>query len=64
LIKVLNLLQVKNFFISTDMFIDVIFLILMVMAVFKGITKGFIIAVFSLLAFISAWLPLLSYQQL
>jgi membrane protein required for colicin V production len=52
LIKVLNLLQVKNFFISTDMFIDVIFLILMVMAVFKGITKGFIIAVFSLLAFI------------
>jgi membrane protein required for colicin V production len=34
------------------MFIDVIFLILMVLAVFKGIRKGFIVAVFSLLAFI------------
>ena len=34
------------------MFIDVIFLILMVMAIFKGISKGFIVAVFSLLAFI------------
>ena len=34
------------------MFIDLIFLILMVMAVFKGISKGFIVAVFSLLAFI------------
>lgn len=34
------------------MFIDVIFLILMVLAVFKGISRGFIVAVFSLLAFI------------
>lgn len=34
------------------MLIDLIFLILMVMAVFKGISKGFIVAVFSLLAFI------------
>jgi membrane protein required for colicin V production len=34
------------------MFIDVVFLILMVMAVFKGISRGFIVAVFSLLAFI------------
>ena len=34
------------------MFIDLIFLILMVMAVFKGISKGFIVAIFSLLAFI------------
>lgn len=34
------------------MFIDVIFLILMLMAVFKGFTRGFIVAVFSLLAFI------------
>jgi membrane protein required for colicin V production len=34
------------------MFIDLIFLILMVMAIFKGISKGFIVAVFSLLAFI------------
>lgn len=34
------------------MIIDLIFLILMVMAIFKGISKGFIVAVFSLLAFI------------
>ena len=34
------------------MFIDVIFLILMILAVFKGISRGFIVAVFSLLAFI------------
>ncbi|HSU51824.1 MAG TPA: CvpA family protein [Segetibacter sp.] len=34
------------------MVIDLIFLILLVMAVFKGISKGFIVAVFSLLAFI------------
>jgi membrane protein required for colicin V production len=34
------------------MLIDIIFLILMVMAIFKGISKGFIVAVFSLLAFI------------
>lgn len=34
------------------MFIDVVFLILMVTALFKGISKGFIVAVFSLLAFI------------
>ncbi len=34
------------------MLIDLIFLILMIMAIFKGISKGFIVAVFSLLAFI------------
>ena len=34
------------------MFIDLIFLILIIMAIFKGISKGFIVAVFSLLAFI------------
>lgn len=34
------------------MLIDLIFLIIMVMAIFKGISKGFIVAVFSLLAFI------------
>ncbi len=34
------------------MLIDLIFLILIVMAVFKGINRGFIVAVFSLLAFI------------
>ena len=34
------------------MLIDIIFLILMVMAIFKGISKGFIVAVFSLIAFI------------
>ncbi len=34
------------------MFIDIIFLILMVLAIFKGISRGFIVAVFSLLAFI------------
>lgn len=34
------------------MVIDVIFLILMVLAIFRGISRGFIIAVFSLLAFI------------
>lgn len=34
------------------MFIDLIFLIMLVMAIFKGISKGFIVAVFSLLAFI------------
>jgi membrane protein required for colicin V production len=34
------------------MLIDIIFLILIVMAVFKGISRGFIVAVFSLLAFI------------
>lgn len=34
------------------MAVDVIFLILMIFAIFKGISKGFIVAVFSLLAFI------------
>jgi membrane protein required for colicin V production len=34
------------------MLIDIIFLILMVMAIFKGISNGFIVAIFSLLAFI------------
>lgn len=34
------------------MLIDLTFLLLMVLAVFKGISKGFIVAVFSLLAFI------------
>jgi membrane protein required for colicin V production len=34
------------------MLIDIFFLILMVMAIFKGISKGFIVAVFSLFAFI------------
>src|SRR3954469_3729541 len=34
------------------MLIDLICLILLVMAVFKGISRGFIVAVFSLLAFI------------
>ncbi len=34
------------------MFIDVIFLILMVLAIYRGISRGFIVAVFSLLAFI------------
>ncbi len=34
------------------MVIDVIFLILMILAIFKGISRGFIVAVFSLLAFI------------
>lgn len=34
------------------MLIDIIFLILIVMAIFKGISRGFIVAVFSLLAFI------------
>lgn len=34
------------------MLIDLIFLILMALAIFKGISKGFIVAVFSLLAFI------------
>lgn len=33
------------------MFIDIVFLILMVMAIFKGVSRGFIVAVFSLLAF-------------
>jgi membrane protein required for colicin V production len=33
------------------MIIDLIFLILIVMAIFKGISRGFIVAVFSLLAF-------------
>lgn len=32
--------------------IDLVFLVLMILAVFKGISKGFIVAVFSLLAFI------------
>src|SRR3954462_6168930 len=34
------------------MIIDIIFLGLMILAIFKGISKGFIVAVFSLLAFI------------
>lgn len=34
------------------MAIDIIFLILMILAVFKGMSRGFIVAVFSLLAFI------------
>lgn len=34
------------------MLIDVIFLILIVMAIFKGISKGFIVAIFSLLALV------------
>jgi len=34
------------------MFIDLVFFILMIMAIFKGMSKGFIVAVFSLLAFI------------
>ncbi|WP_018616138.1 CvpA family protein [Segetibacter koreensis] len=34
------------------MVIDLIFIMLMILAVFKGISKGFIVAVFSLLAFI------------
>jgi membrane protein required for colicin V production len=34
------------------MIIDLVFLIMIVMAIFKGISKGFIVAVFSLLAFI------------
>lgn len=34
------------------MLIDLIFLILIVFAIFKGISRGFIVAVFSLLAFI------------
>lgn len=34
------------------MVIDIIFLVLIIFAVFKGISKGFIVAVFSLLAFI------------
>ena len=34
------------------MVIDIIFLLLMVLAIFKGMSKGFIVAVFSLLAFI------------
>src|SRR3954470_6996232 len=34
------------------MAIDLIFVALMILAVFKGISKGFIVAVFSLLAFI------------
>lgn len=34
------------------MVIDLIFLVLMVLAIFKGISRGFIVAVFSLLAFI------------
>jgi membrane protein required for colicin V production len=34
------------------MFIDLVFLVLMVLAIIKGISRGFIVAVFSLLAFI------------
>jgi membrane protein required for colicin V production len=34
------------------MFIDIAFVLLMIMAIFKGISKGLIIGVFSLLAFI------------
>lgn len=34
------------------MIIDLIFTVLMILAIFKGISKGFIVAVFSLLAFI------------
>lgn len=34
------------------MFIDLVFLILLVVALFKGISRGFIVAVFSMLAFI------------
>ena len=34
------------------MLVDIIFMILMLIAIFKGISKGFIVAVFSLLAFI------------
>lgn len=34
------------------MVIDLIFLVLMVLAIFKGISRGFIVAMFSLLAFI------------
>ncbi len=34
------------------MAIDIVFLILMILAVFKGMSRGFIVAVFSLLAFI------------
>jgi membrane protein required for colicin V production len=34
------------------MIIDVVFVILMVIAIFKGISKGFIVAVFSIVAFI------------
>jgi membrane protein required for colicin V production len=34
------------------MLIDVVFLILMVVAIFKGISKGFIVAVFSFVAYI------------
>lgn len=34
------------------MIIDIVFLLLMILAIFKGMSKGFIVAVFSLLAFI------------
>ncbi|HKG68435.1 MAG TPA: CvpA family protein [Segetibacter sp.] len=34
------------------MVVDIIFLILMVLAIYKGISRGFIVAVFSLIAFI------------
>lgn len=34
------------------MLIDLIFLVIIVMAIFKGISKGFIVAVFSLLSFV------------
>ncbi|MGH2648781.1 MAG: CvpA family protein [Ginsengibacter sp.] len=34
------------------MIIDVVFVLLMILAVFKGISKGFIVGIFSLLAFI------------
>jgi membrane protein required for colicin V production len=45
-------MQAWNFYILPYMFIDVVFLILMLLAIFKGISRGFIVAVFSLLAFI------------
>jgi membrane protein required for colicin V production len=35
------------------MFIDLLFLILVVVAIFKGYQKGFIVALFSVLAFIA-----------
>lgn len=34
------------------MIIDIVFVLLMILAVFKGISKGFIVGIFSLLAFI------------
>ena len=44
------------------MFIDFLFFILLLMAVFKGYSRGLIVAVFSLLAFVIGLLAALKFS--